>query len=76
MEQLMKHSNPEVDLPICTNMTHILFHYGKLPADRWSKGFFNFLVATFFLIKQGALGQVLAKVPCRVLGWPVMGSTL
>ena len=24
-----------VDLPICTNMTHILFHYCKLPADRY-----------------------------------------
>ena len=24
-----------VALPICTNMTHILFHYCKLPADRY-----------------------------------------
>ena len=25
-----------VALPICTNMTHILFHYCKLPADRYA----------------------------------------
>ena len=24
-----------VNLPICSNMTHILFHYCKLPADRY-----------------------------------------
>ena len=58
-----RHSNSEVDLPICTNMTHILYHYGKLPADRWSKDFFNFLTVTFVNItsctwtgsSQGAL---------------------
>ena len=26
---------PGVSLPICSNMTHILFHYCKLPADRF-----------------------------------------
>ena len=26
---------PGVALPICTNMTHVLFHYCKLPADRY-----------------------------------------
>ena len=50
----MRHSNSEVDLPICKNMTHILLHYGKLPADRWSKGFFNFFLA----VQDSSIGDI------------------